>query len=184
MERDRERDALIEQYTPLADRIARRRSQRRGTDPAQVRSDARLALWRALQRHRPETGVPLLAFLRLQILRGVMDGLRVSGPFKRSKTRRFWALSLRPVNSAWQSESEGDDWQPRVMPCGLLDASDEVAHFLKLLPPRSRTCVELYFLQSRTLLQIARELGTSESNASLILKAALRRLRKIAEPRP
>jgi RNA polymerase sigma factor for flagellar operon FliA len=109
---------------------------------------------------------------------------------------RYWqaANDANPVVFRSIHHADGDDGLPLEELLGARGANDalhgilatevmaHLAHAIAALPDRPRKCLTRYYLEGRTLVQIAAELGVTHSRVSQILTQTRGELRRALAP--
>ena len=205
------RRAVIEAHLPLVDRVARRRAAA-GEPREDVVQAGRVGLIKAVDRYDPAHGdlEPFaVAFIDGEIRHHLRDGtaaVRAPRPVRDLgiRARRTEAeLAARTGHEPTATEvarelrrspeavGEALAALAAVVPLTGIDpaapADDRDAHLalgraLATLPERDRRIVELRFLEDRSQVDIAHELGLSTASVSRLLRAALETLRRALEP--
>jgi RNA polymerase sigma-B factor len=173
---DEDRDALIESYLPVAQRLAGRVAPgaERREDLRQV---AALALVRAIDRRDPERPQSLGAYVATcvegELRRHVRDrGATVRTP-RGARSSPVAATARSPL------ELDGDDLaavEDDLEDVGLDRAL--VARAARALDSRERRVILLHFFADRTQAEIGAELGLSQAHVSRVLTRALSKMRR------
>lgn len=174
------RCALIERYSPMAGRIARRLHPAGVTSvgPEDLESAGALGLIDAVDRFEPGRGVPFEAYAALRIRGAVIDELRSATGGRRAEMPT--QLSLDALLT------EGDHTLPTVDDSGAVRAAEDLASrvesALRYLPDRQREVIARYYGQSLTLRETGVRMGISEARASQLHTRAIAALRRALLP--
>jgi len=190
-----DRGAILQHYLPfvemLVDSVLRRfdRHAARRVDRDEMINDGILGLAEALERYRPGEGCSFRTYAGKRILGAIRDGLRA-----RDRTPRMQRIRWRDGASAVPPNVTFTDYAQRALAEGRpdlvasLEASDadpmarlEQATRWEVLTRGlrrdERLTLSLRYRADMPLAAIAAVLGVSQSRASQIHQAALRRLR-------
>jgi len=192
------RDALLALYGPLVDAAAAALHKRTGARLDDLHAAGVEGLWQAIESFDVNAEVRFRTFSLRRIRGAMLDFLRRSGPFSRTRYRqaRRHAQAAEAIRSALCREVS-DDEVPQGLPlpvitsierpeddaAGILDdiPSSETAPFARavraefwqtLLAPfndRDARIVELYYREGLTMKEIAETEGLSESRVSQII---------------
>ena len=174
------RCALIERYSPMTGRIARRLHPAGITSvgPEDLESAGVLGLIDAVDRFEPGRGVPCEAYAALRIRGAVIDELRSATGGRRAEVPT--QLSLDALLT------EGDHTLPNVDDTGAVRAAEDLASrvesALRYLPDRQREVIARYYGQSLTLRETGVRMGISEARASQLHTRAIAALRRTLLP--
>lgn len=185
------RCALIEQYLPLASRIAHGMNVPVGAvaSPDDLESAGVIGLIDAVDRFDPERGVPFEGYASLRIRGAVLDEVRRVDELGRADRRRqreaqaqgeegpyLGTVSLDELlENGYRGGPEQDELAERY------DAEDlrmRVRSAIACLPPRQREVVERYYDQSLTLRETGQRMGISEARACQLHGRAIQNLRR------
>lgn len=182
--RPSQREAAILSLVPTARRIAQHRARMWGLPPDDAVGDAMVGVVQAVDRYDPDRGSDLLAFAHRRIVGAIIDGAR----------ERSWRPARggadvpdRPVVPLEAVPRNGEAPVSTEPECPSAQAAlshvEDVMVTQQLMAKLNRRhawVVREYFLRSRPLKDIARELQVSESRVSQILSAAKRTMRAAA----
>ena len=174
------RCALIERYSGLAARMARRLHPAGITavSPEDLESAGLIGLIDAVDRYQPERGVPFEAYAALRVRGAVLDELRAATGGRRSEAPV--QLSLDELLEA------GDHALPTVDETGAQRAAEDLASrvesALRCLPQRQREILARYYGQSLTLREAGKSMGVSEARACQLHARAIASLRRALLP--
>ena len=132
--------------------------------------DAFLAMWRAPEAYDPARG-PFRGFFLALVHHRAVDTVRRE---ERLRARTERAANLEPVVDEDVAEAVAEDAYLGVR-------RKEVRAALGVLPPEQRQVVEMAYLDGRTQVQIAEELGIPLGTVKTRTFAAMRKLRKALE---
>ena len=185
------RCAVIEQYLPLATRIARGMNVPVGAvaNTDDLESAAVIGLIDAVDRFDPARGVPFEGYASLRIRGAVLDEVRRVDELGRADRRRqreaqaqgeeghyLGTVSLDELlENGYRGGPEQDELAERY------DAEDlrvRVRSAIACLPPRQREVVERYYDQSLTLRETGQRMGISEARACQLHGRAIQNLRR------
>lgn len=151
-------------------------------------SDATLGCVKAWRRYDPERGASLSTYAYLRARNEVLDGIRVRGNLTREECTAGLvdedvpAARRVPVSIESLAEFTG---MPLVVvdPTAQRDyeraeASIVLPGLLRVLPDRERQVIVDIYLRERTAVQVAKDLGVTESRVSQLRKAALAQMRQ------
>jgi RNA polymerase sigma factor for flagellar operon FliA len=142
---------------------------------ADVYADASIGVLNAIRHFDPTRSLTQKAYVFIRARGAALDGIRQRGYMARSDvdTRRV-PLSLDTLRSA-----VGDAWEPEASARGFdeVDAAVTIPILLVHLSHRRRFVIEAYYLAGRSMADIGRELGVSESQVCRIHVQAIRQMR-------
>ena len=171
--------ALFAEYAPIALWVASKYSSRRSlaAEWADVHADASIGVLDAIRRFDHHSGpVARKAYVFIRARGAAIDGIRQRGYRTRSGSTRE-PMSLDMLLAA--VDDGGSAWEPGMIECGYarIESAETVSLLLVQLSRQRRFVIEAYYLAGRTLADIARELGVTESRVSQIHTLALRQMR-------
>lgn len=176
------RCALIERYSPMAGRMARRLHPAGVTavSPEDLESAGVLGLIDAVDRFEPGRGVPFEAYAALRIRGAILDELRTATGGRRAEMPTHVSLD--------QLLSAGDHTLPTIDDTGAMRAAEDLAtrveSAMRYLPDRQREVLARYYGQSLTLREAGIRMGISEARASQLHSRAIDALRRALIPAP
>ena len=189
------RCAVIEQYVPLASRIAHGMNVPVGAVAStdDLESAAVIGLIDAVDRFDPQRGVPFEGYASLRIRGAVLDEVRRVDELGRADRRRqreaqaqgeeghyLGTVSLDELlENGYRGGPEQDELAERY------DAEDlrmRVRSAIACLPARQREVVERYYDQSLTLRETGQRMGISEARACQLHGRAIENLRHQLSP--
>ena len=192
---DATRCAVIEQYVPLASRIAHGMNVPVGAVASadDLESAAVIGLIDAVDRFDPQRGVPFEGYASLRIRGAVLDEVRRVDELGRADRRRqreaqaqgeeghyLGTVSLDELlENGYRGGPEQDELAERY------DAEDlrmRVRSAIACLPARQREVVERYYDQSLTLRETGQRMGISEARACQLHGRAIENLRHQLSP--
>lgn len=174
------RCALIERYSGMATRMARRLHPAgiTATSREDLESAGLVGLIDAVDRYQPERGVPFEAYAALRVRGAVLDELRAATGGRRNEAPT--QLSLDALLD------EGDHTLPAVDDTGpqraLEDLAARVDSALRHLPQRQREVLARYYGQSLTLREAGKSMGIGEARACQLHGRAIANLRRALLP--
>jgi RNA polymerase sigma factor (sigma-70 family) len=161
-----QRDAMIAQYMPVAQRIAASKKKCLPTvDIDELRSAAYLGLVEAANRYNADQG-EFLRYALSRIIGAVQDYLRSLGFGSKGSTSRGCKsfVSLDKVNTC--TGEAFVDALPSRKTIDLRIIFDEIT---EQLPPQGKNVLWQYFIEGRNLKEIGVGLGLTESRVSQLL---------------
>lgn len=207
---DREaRDSLITAYLPFARRQAKAVFRRTGhllMDWDDYVQSATVGLIEAVDRFRPECGVPFEAFAGYRIRGAVFNALRTLCDRGGNRQTASWALRWRERTQVMTSPEQGglDAFISVVVGLGVgfllehdadagqagdpayvteaLQLQAAVQQAVVRLPERERLVIQLHYLNHIPFQEIAKTLGLTKGRISQLHHQALRRLRDRLRP--
>jgi RNA polymerase sigma factor (sigma-70 family) len=171
VDRRSEIDALIEQYTPLANSLAARlRGLWAHRNRDELQQIAKIALWHAIEDYDARKGVPISAWITLIVGRRLVDQIRDHGPHKRSGIARFTMASIEDyrLGRGDQRQEEMPIVDHRETPIDHVYAAETFDSLLVDVPVRYREWARMYYLDGLRLKDIGRCFGKSESLVSQV----------------
>ncbi len=174
------RCALIERYSGMATRMARRLHPVgiTATSREDLESAGLVGLIDAVDRYQPDRGVPFEAYAALRVRGAVLDELRAATGGRRAETPIQLSLD--------ELLAEGDHTLPNVDETGPQRAAEDLAarveSALRCLPQRQRDVLARYYGQSLTLREAGRSMGVSEARACQLHGLAIANLRRALLP--
>ena len=174
------RCALIERYSGMATRMARRLylAGINATSREDLESAGLVGLIDAIDRYQPDRGVPFEAYAALRVRGAVLDELRAATGGRRNET--LGAVSLDELLE------DGDHRLPSVDETGPQRAVEELAarveSALRYLPQRQREVIARYYGQALTLRETGKTMGISEARACQLHGRAIASLRRALVP--
>lgn len=140
-----------------------------------VHADASVGILDAIRKFDPARSITQKAYVFIRARGAAIDGIRQRGYRTRSGSMRE-PMSLDALLDAVDGESP---WEPSMIERGYarIEVAETVSLLLARLSRRPRFVIEAYYLADRTLADIARELGVTESRISQIHTLALRQMR-------
>jgi len=172
--------ALFAKYAPIARWIAHKYANGRSlaAEWADVYADASIGVLAAIRHFDPTRSLTQRAYVFIRARGAAIDGIRQRG-YKTRKdvdTRRV-PLSLDMLRDDVDDGGAGWDLGENDRGYDEVDAAETIPLLLVQLSRRPRFVIEAYYLAGRTLADIARELGVTESRVSQIHTQALRQMR-------
>lgn len=185
-------DEMIRQYEPVVDRVLYSiiGGNAFWRDGQSLRQVGMMAMWKAIESHKPETGVPLGAWINLKVRGGILDELRKQDALSRFHRKMVKAGEMeypaivyldknhneneedRNVHEVLEGEVERpDDQFIKSEECG------EALVQLKELKGNHRRFIELHFLGNRKMKDIGDESGLTESRVSQVISQGLKILK-------
>jgi RNA polymerase sigma factor for flagellar operon FliA len=145
---------------------------------ADVYADASIGVLNAIRNFDPARSLTQKAYVFIRARGAAIDGIRQRGYMTRSDvdTRRV-PLSLDMLRDDIDDGGDGLDLGANELGYDKVDTAETVPYLLAVLSRRSRFVIEAYYLAGRSLGDIARELGVTESRVSQIHTQALRQMR-------
>lgn len=147
-----------------------------------MESGAALGLLQAVRRYDPSRGIKFTTFAPRRMLGAMKDELRgMDWAPRLARARKEHVPTIRSMDTfkpdpRYPHESpEAVDWRD---PCRTAAARDFWARLRRILPSREAAVIERYYLEDRTLKEIGRLIGLSESRCCQLLTKAQARLRK------
>lgn len=174
------RCALIERYSGMATRMARRLHPYgiAATSREDLESAGLIGLIDAVDRYQPDRGVPFEAYAALRVRGAVLDELRAATGGRRREAPAH--LSLDELLEL------GDHTLPSVDETGpqraFEDLTARVESALRCLPDRQRELLGRYYGQSLTLREAGKTMGISEARACQLHGRAIASLRRALLP--
>jgi len=172
--------ALFAKYAPIALWVAHKYAGgwSLAAEWADVYADASIGVLAAIRHFDPTRSLTQRAYVFIRARGAAIDGIRQRG-YKTRKdvdTRRV-PLSLDILRA--DIDDGGDGWEPGAIERGFdeVDAAETIPLLLVQLSRRPRFVIEAYYLAGRTIADIARELGVTESRVYQIHTQALRQMR-------
>jgi RNA polymerase sigma factor for flagellar operon FliA len=176
---------LFAKYAPIARWIAHKYANgwSLAAEWADVYADASIGVLDAIRHFDPARSITQKAYVFIRARGAAIDGIRQRGYMPRSRTgvdTKRAPLSLDMLRAATIDDGRGA-WEPRVHERGYddVDAAVTVPLLLVHLSRRHRFVVEAYYLAGRSMADIGRELGVTESRVCQIHTQALRQMRAI-----
>lgn len=142
-------------------------------DRDEVLSDACLGATHALNRYDPARGVPLDGYAFYRARRAVLDGIRYRLPLTRDGHPRKPEVSLEALLPFIPHPRSPE-------PERAVDDRDQLTRILNALPAEQASVLREHDLAERTLADIARSWGVSESAVCKLRKRALAHARTLA----
>jgi RNA polymerase sigma factor FliA len=145
---------------------------------ADVYADASIGVLNAIRHFDPARSLTQSAYVFVRARGAAIDGIRQRGYMTRTDvdTRRV-PLSLDMLCESVDDGGDGLDLGAIDGGYDKVDSAETVPYLLAALSRRSRFVIEAYYLAGRSLADIARELGVTESRVSQIHTQALRQMR-------
>jgi RNA polymerase sigma factor for flagellar operon FliA len=177
---DPDEAALFDKYVHVAKWVAGQYANgwSLAAEWADVYADASIGVLGAIRRFDPARSLTQKAYVFLRARGAAIDGIRQRGYIFRSDvdTRRV-PLSLDMLREAVVNDEA--PWEPSITERGYdrVDDAATIPLLLIHLSPRRRFVIEAYYLAGRSLADIGRELGVTESRVSQIHTQALRQMR-------
>lgn len=174
------RCALIERYSGMATRMARRLHPTgiTATSREDLESAGLVGLIDAVDRYQPDRGVPFEAYAALRVRGAVLDELRSATGGRRNE-------APAPV-SLDELLDLGDHTLPSLDETGPRRAAEELAgrveSAMRCLPDRQRELLSRYYGQSLTLREAGKKMGISEARACQLHTRAIASLRRALLP--
>lgn len=175
---------LATEHLPFARRLARAFSKRTPSFAEEAEGAAMLGLVQAAQAYRADKGVPFEIFAKRRILGAIQDQARTLDPLTRdqrkaSKTGAPTVIEPRHVDYGDLAEVIAGN---PLAGQAEWESSRAAAQMLRHLPKRLQSILRKHLLEEKSLLEIGRELGVSESRACQLVKEGTERLRLTALP--
>lgn len=144
-----------------------------------VLSDAWLAVVRAARQYDP-AGANWTIYVSFKVQKGILDGLRRFGPYRRTR----WGDALdraRRLSGAAKADGERREpdpalLDPRFDPARTCD-DEAVRHLTRGLAAQERRAIELYYARGLSMKAVGRALGLCESRVSQLITNAVAELR-------
>ena len=175
---DPDEAALFDKYAPIARWVAGKYAGgwSLAAEWADVYADASIGVLDAIRHFDPARSITQKAYVFVRARGAAIDGIRQRGYRTRSGSMRE-PMSLDMLLAA--VDDGGSAWEPSMIERGYarIDAAETVSLLLAVLSRQRRFVIEAYYLAGRTLADIARELGVTESRVSQIHTQALRQMR-------
>jgi RNA polymerase sigma factor (sigma-70 family) len=148
-----------------------------------ILSDAAYGIAKAVERHDPSRGASLSTYAMMRARNEVLDGIRDRGPLTRRELGNGVKLASLPAHRRTPTsvEAHREEWGtdlPVPDPTSgadfeAVDARLTVIPLLAMLRPNEKLVLEGMYLHGRTLADLARELGVTESRACQLHKSGL-----------
>lgn len=145
-------------YRWAADLCAAIVTEENGLEKDVARQMGRLAMWQAAQRYDPEQGVTLRQYAKQRIRGAALDYIR--------------AMSREPLQGVDGEEPSVESHENPAT------AKIDIHRLLGGLDERHEAVLRMRYLEGRSHVEIARELGVSEGRVSQIRTEALRAARR------
>jgi RNA polymerase sigma factor (sigma-70 family) len=156
-----ERDALIIENLPLADKIAKSKKKKLShISFAELQSAAYLGLVEAAQSYQPENNDCFPAFAVWRIIGSVRDYLR----------ELSWGTRANPQKMEYLSSEDEFTVKENTVDFEFFE------DLIKLLPSVSKTVMRLYYLEDKKIAEIAEMMDVHQSRVSQILSDSRNRL--------
>jgi RNA polymerase sigma factor for flagellar operon FliA len=187
-------EELIEKYRGLVEAIAQKVADSRritGADYEDLFQEGIIGMLDAAKRYDPESGHKFETFAYLRIRGAMVDAMRAFDPLSRSMraenpgfcifseqdqfnddNRRISALENVDSN---KSEASYKKWMRHI------EASDVVEALSGCWDGREKMIIESIYIHGKTMLEVSRTLGLSESRICQIHKEAMEHARQAAE---
>jgi len=177
---DDDESELFDRYVHIARWVAHKYASgwSLAAEWADVYADASIGVLNAIRHFDPARSLTQSAYVFIRARGAAIDGIRQRGYMTRTDvdTRRV-PLSLDMLRDAVVNDEA--PWEPGAIDLGYdkVDSAETIPYLLVALSRRSRFVIEAYYLAGRSLADIARELGVTESRISQIHTLALRQMR-------
>jgi RNA polymerase sigma factor for flagellar operon FliA len=177
---DPDEAALFDKYAHVAKWVAHKYANgwSLAAEWADVYADASIGVLDAIRRFDPARSITQKAYVFIRARGAAIDGIRQrSYTARKDVDARRVPLSLDMLRAA--VDDGGDAWEPSTTERGYaeVDAAETVPLLLVQLSRRRRFVIEAYYLAGRSMADIGRELGVTESRVCQILTLALRQMR-------
>jgi len=174
---DPDEAALFDRYVHVAKWVAHQYGNgwSLAAEWADVYADASIGVLNAIRHFDPARSITQKAYVFIRAQGAAIDGIRQRGYLTRSGSGRA-PMSLDVLLDAVGDESP---WEPGVIERGYarIDAAETISLLLVQLSRRRRFVIEAYYLAGRSMADIGRELGVTESRVCQIHVQALRQMR-------
>jgi RNA polymerase sigma factor for flagellar operon FliA len=178
---DPDEAALFDKYAHIARWVAHKYANgwSLAAEWADVYADASIGVLDAIRRFDPARSITQKAYVFIRARGAAIDGIRQR---RHTLPRVAGADRQPPVSLDMLLDAVADgkaSWQPSVTERGYdrVDDAETIRLMLVHLSPRRRFVIEAYYLAGRSLADIGRELGVTESRVSQIHTQALRQMR-------
>jgi RNA polymerase sigma factor (sigma-70 family) len=164
---------LVEQYIPLANKLAfqRKKSLPKCIDIEELKSAAYLGLTEAANRFKPELGLSFTTFAYPRIRGAIIDYLRELGWDKRSNSIQVVSLDA--------PDDEGHSLADAVPAKAKKDEGKDVLDFISVrFGKQVETVLRNYFIDEMSMKEVGQKFGVSEGRISQLIKQYKDRIRE------
>ena len=163
---------LVEQYVPLANKLAfqRKKTLPRHIDVEDLQSAAYMGLVEAALRYDPNRGIAFSTFASPRVFGAIQDHLRSESMGRRGDYSKVFSLNDRMDDEACLQDTlearpeRNDEEFLEAVSIGLGDHAREV--------------IRLYFIDEYSMREVGERFGVSESRISQLIKLYKERIRE------